>query len=144
MIERFKGVITLETRMEISDFFSAPVLNNEVSALEQDVKLKACEEAIGDARAKIKHKVIEEAVQVKSCMGVEVGTSKGSTNLNYADDQEWSRLEKMKKDREKLLKQSWEMRQSDPDSQLVVGGEEIPVVGVKSFTAESVRYKFSK
>ena len=142
MIERFKGSITLETRLEISDFFSSPVLNNEVSALEQDVKLKALEEAISDARAKIKHKVMEEALQVKSCLGVDVSTAKGSQTLNYAEDKEWAFAEGEKKAREKLLKQAWEMRQSDSESQLVVSSEEIPVIGVKSYTASSVRYKF--
>lgn len=132
----------METRMDISDMLSAPVLNNEMSALEQDVKLKALEESIGDARAKIKHKVIEEAVQVKSCLGVEVGTRKGGQTLNYSEDEEWAELEKKKKEREKLLKQAWEMRQSDPDSQLVVSSEEIPVIGIKSYTAESIVYKF--
>lgn len=142
MIERFKGAITLEMRIEISDMLSAPVLNNEVSALEQDVKLKALEESIGDARSKIKSKVFEEAVQVKSCLGVEVGTANGSQTLNYSEDKEWAMHEKAKKDREKFLKQAWEMRQADPDSQLIVSGEEIPVVSVKSYTAQSVRYKF--
>ena len=142
MIERFKGAITLEARMEISEFFSAPVLNNEVDAVEHDIKLKALEEAIGDARATIKPKVIEAASEIKSCLGVEVSTTKGGQTLNYADDQEWSMLEKKKKDREKLLKQAWEMRQSDSESELVVSSEEIPVVGVKTYTASSVRYKF--
>lgn len=142
MIERFKGAITLEARMEISDFFSAPVLNNEVDALERDVQLKALEEAIGDARTKIKHKVIEVASQVDSCLGVGVSTAKGGQTLDYSEDKEWSVHEKAKKDREKLLKQAWEMRQSDPNSELVVSSEEIPVVSVKSHTAASVRYKF--
>ena len=142
MIEKFKGAITLETRMEISDFFSAPVLNNEVDALEQDIKLKALEESIGDARTKIKSKVLEVAVQVDSCLGVGVSTAKGGQTLDYSDDEEWSALEKKKKEREKLLKQAWELRQADPDSQLVISSEEIPVVSVKSHTAASVRYKF--
>jgi len=132
----------METRLEISDMLSAPVLNNEISALEQDVKLKALEESIGDARSKIKPKVIEGAIGVKSCLGVEVSSRKGSQTLNYSEDKEWARLEKQKKDREELLKQAWEMRQSDPDSQLVVSSEEIPVVGVRSYTADSIIYKF--
>ena len=142
MIERFKGAITLEARMKISEFFSNPVLNNEVDAVEHDIKLKALEEAIGDARTTIKSKVIESASEIKSCLGVEVSTTKGGQTLNYAEDSEWSILEKKKKDREKLLKQAWEMRQSDSSSELVVSSEEIPVVGVKTHTAASVRYKF--
>jgi hypothetical protein len=142
MIERFKGAITLEARMEISEFFSSPVLNNEVDAVEHDVKLKALEEAISDARGKIKSKVIEGASQIKTCLGVEVSTTNGGQTLNYADDQEWSMLNKKLKDREKLLKSAWEMRQSDPNSEFVVNSEEIPVVGIKSHTAASVRYKF--
>ena len=142
MIERFKGAITLEARMGISEFFSSPVLNNEVDAVEHDIKLKALEEAIGDARTTIKSKVIDAASEIKSCLGVDVSTTKGGQTLNYAEDSEWSMLEKKKKDREKLLKQAWEMRQSDSSSELVVSSEEIPVVGVKTYTAASVRYKF--
>ena len=142
MIERFKGAITLEARMEISEFFSSPVLNNEVGAVEHDVKLKALEQAIGDARGVIKSKVIEAASEIKSCLGVGVSTTKGGQTLNYAEDPEWAILEKKQKDREKLLKQAWEMRQSDSSSELVVSSEEIPVVGIKSYIAESVKYKF--
>lgn len=142
MIERFKGAITLEARMEISEFFSNPVLNNEVDAVEHDVKLKALEEAISDARAKIKSKVVQAASEIKSCLGVGVSTTKGGQTLDYSQDVQWSNFEKQKKDREKLLKMAWEMRQSDPNSELVVDSEEIPVVGIKSYTTESVRYSF--
>lgn len=143
MIERFKGQITLEQRMEISDLLTAPVLNNEVSALETDIKLKALEESIGDARAKIKPKVILEAEGQKTSLGVEITTVKGGgANLNYSDDPTWVMIEAMKKDREKLLKQAFEMRQKDPGSQLVVDGEEIKPVSAKSYTAESIRYKY--
>ena len=143
MIERFKGAITLEARIGISEFFSSPVLNNEVDAVEHDVKLKALEQAIGDARGVIKSKVIEAASEIKSCLGVGVSTTKGGQTLNYAEDPEWAILEKKQKDREKFLKQAWAMRQSDSDSQLIISGEEIPVVGIKSYIAESVKYKFS-
>lgn len=143
MIERFVGVITLEHKMGISDSLTSPVFNNEVDALDHDVKLKALEDSIDDARKKIKIKVIEAAEGRKSSLGVGFTITKGGTaSLNYIDDPAWKRIEQMKKDREKLLKQSFELRQKDPESQLVVDGEEIPVVTVKAYSAESIRYKF--
>ena len=143
MIERFVGVITLEHKMEISEALTGPVFNNEVDALDHDVKLKALEDSIDDARKKIKSKVIEAAEGRKSSLGVGFTITKGGTaSLNYSDDPAWVKLESMKKDREKLLKQAFEMHQKDPESQLVVDSEEIPVVTVKSYSSESVRYKF--
>jgi len=142
MLEKIKGDITSEIKIELSDFFSAPVLNNEVSALEQDIKLKTFEDAITDARKKIKDKVIEESVGRKACLGVSFTIANGGQTLSYDDDLEYRRLKELLDSRSKLLKQAWELSQSNPDSQLVIDGELIPVVSVKSHTASSIRYKF--
>jgi len=142
MLEKIKGDITKDTKIELSSFFSSPVLNNEVNALEQDIKLKTFEDAITDARKKIKDKVIEESIGRKACMGVGFTVTKGSQTLSYDDDLEYRRINELLESRKKLLKQSWELNQSNPDSQLVIEGELIPIVSVKSYTAESIRYKF--
>lgn len=123
---------------EVSDSLVNRVIEGYESALKVDVKLNCLGEIVKDARAKIKSQVKREAETESTVLGVGIKVRNGYANLNYSEDEEYARLEKQLKDRKELLSQSFKMHEKGQE--LVVDGEQIPVVSVKSYTDDSIIY----
>ena len=131
--------LTKTKMLEISESLTSRVLNNEVSAIAVDIQLKSFEEIIKTSRIQIESKVKDEVVRSTSYNGVKIDIRNGYATYDYEQDETYASLKKQLKEREELLKQS-----AKTESQLVIDGEEIPKVPVKSYSKDSIVYSFEK
>jgi len=138
------------TKSEISNLANEiclPVEEGFQSALQTDLQLKALEEAIKEARERINKAVRAEAEELisggqKEVNKVSIEVRKGYASFDYSQDVEYVKIEEKLKARKTLLDQvakSNGLVIIDEDS-----GEQIPKVPVKSYSKDSIVYKFSK
>ncbi len=139
MLEKIERLEKIEL-VRFADSIIEGVLEGKEYAIKVDVKLKALEEVAKDARGKIKHLVKKEASELDSIFGVPVSIRNGYATLNFSEDEEYARLEKALKERKELLTQAFKMKEKGQE--LVVDGEQVPVVSVKNYTEDSIVYSF--
>lgn len=133
------GKFTKSTMLEIATDLMEGVFENNVSALETDVKLKAFEEIIKISRLAIEGKVKEEIGANATFSGVKTEIRNGYAAYNYEEDSTYASLNAQLKAREEILKQA-----AKSESEIVIDGELITKVSVKSYSKDSIIYTFSK
>lgn len=143
--EKIKGL----TKTEISNLAGEliqPIEEGFKSALECDLYFKGLEEALKEARERINKAVRAEAEELisggqKEFNKVSFEVRKGYATYDYEQDPEYSKMKKQLDSRVEVLKQV-------AKSQFVVmdeeTGEQIIKVPVKSYSKDSIVYKFSK
>ncbi len=121
------------------------VTNGYEDANVLDLKLKAIEDIVKGSRENLKGKILEYYTtnkDVNKLMGVDISIRNGYETLDYSKDVEYAELEEKLKARKELLTTAYKMKMKDQE--LVVDGELVPLVPVKSVVNDSVVYKFSK
>lgn len=148
-LKNYKKEITKADIQKQVDGVVSQIKNGDADALEMFVKLKAMKTAIDSVMKEIQTDVIDEHAKhgIKQVIehGVEVSVvSSTKPKLNYDQDPETVKLTEKLKDRKKVIDDAFNMWKKDHDAELVVNGEIVPVVDVKSYTADSIKCSFKK
>ena len=144
--EKIKGL----TKTEISNLASEliqPIEEGLQSAFQADLYFKGLEEALKEARERINAAVRAEAEEMisggqKEFNKVSFEVRKGYATYDLEQDSEYSKIKTQLENRGALLKQvakSQNLIMMDEET-----GEQIIKVPVKSYSKDSIVYKFSK
>ena len=108
-------------------------------AIELDCKLKFVELALKIAREKLNNKAIFQAHNRHEINTVKTTVKTGHAILNYEEDDAYNKLKERLEERKGHLILAFRSK-----NEIVVNGEIIPKVSVKSYVKDSITYTFPK
>ena len=108
-------------------------------AIELDCRLKFVEETIKNAREKLNKAAIMQANNRQEVNGVKASIRQGYAQLDYMQDEAYKKLHERLEERKEHLNMAFKSK-----DEIVISGEIIPKVPIKSYTKDSITYTFQK
>lgn len=108
-------------------------------AIELDCKLKFVESTVKVAREKLNSKAIFQAHNRHEINTVKTTVKIGYAQLNYEEDDAYKKLKERLEERKEHLNLAFKSK-----DEIVVNGEIIPKVSIKSYVKDSITYIFPK